>query len=227
MSPWLRARVVIDRVLAAVLLLLFGPAIVALAMLVRRHDGGPGLIAVPRVGRHGRLIRMWKLRSMDAESAGGRANGVSLSGENDDRITPIGRQLRAYYLDELPQLYNVVRGEMCLLGPRPEAPEYVDLADPDWCSVLECPPGIAGPTQLIVNEWERERITAFPFGTAYVDEVLPVKLAIDHWYVHRSTFRLDALVAATLVRRFMPGTGSYRLRKRVRLEVPEAARVAS
>ncbi len=227
MSRWLRVRIVLDRVLAALLLVPCGPVIAALAVLVRHRDGSPALIAVPRVGRHGREIRMWKLRSMRADAPGGTANGVSLTTDGDDRITPIGRRLRAHHADELPQLYNVMRGDMCLLGPRPEAPEFVDLSDPLWQSVLESPPGIAGPTQLIINDWERERITACPRGTAYVDEVLPVKLAIDQWYLRRSSPRLDARVAATLLRRFMPGSGSFRLDRQVRLAVPEAHRVRS
>lgn len=215
----------LDRVVAVVALVPLSPVLAVLALLVRRHDGGPALIAVPRTGRHGRPIRMWKLRSMRSLSPDGLAGGMPLTTEHDDRITPIGRRLRAYHLDEIPQLYNVVRGDMCLLGPRPEAPEFVDPSDPRWRSVLRSPPGIAGPTQLIVNDWERERITAAPDGAVYVEEVLPVKLAIDEWYVRRSSPRLDALVVVTLVRRFLPGSGSYTLRKRVRREVPEVSRV--
>lgn len=227
MSRWLRVRLVLDRVIAALLLIPCGPLIAALVVLVRRSDGPPALIAVPRVGRHGHQIRMWKLRSMRAESTGGRASGVALTREHDDRITPIGRRLRAHHLDELPQLYNVVRGQMGLLGPRPEAPEFVDLIDPRWRSVLESPPGIAGPTQLIIGDWERDRITACPLGTTYVDEVLPVKLAIDEWYVRRSSPLLDARVISTLVRRFLPGAGSCRLARQVHAAVPEANRVPS
>lgn len=225
MSQWLRVRLAIDRAVAALLLICLAPVMGMCAWLVRRYDGGPAMIAVPRVGRHGRLIRMWKLRSMRAESPDGMATGVALTAAQDSRITPIGRKLRACYLDELPQLYNVLRGEMSLLGPRPEAPEFVDLADPGWRAVLAVPPGIAGPTQLIVDDWERERITADPGGEAYVREVLPVKLAIDAWYISRSTPRLDVQVAVTLLRRFLPGARSDALERRVRSEVPEAARV--
>lgn len=225
MSRWLRLRLAADRAVAALLLILLAPVIGACAWLVHRHDGGPAIIAVPRVGRYGRPIRMWKLRSMRAESPDGMALGVALTAASDSRITPIGRKLRARYLDELPQLYNVVRGEMCLLGPRPEAPDFVDVTDPGWRAVLAVPPGIAGPTQLIVDDWERELITSDRGGTAYVREVLPVKLAIDGWYVGRSTPQLDALIVATLLRRFLPGSPSNTLERRVRAEVPEAARV--
>lgn len=222
MSGWLRARLVIDRFVAAVLLVLAAPLIGVLVIRVRIHDRGRALIAVPRIGRGGRTIRMWKLRSMRAESPDGRACGISLASADDDRITPIGRRMRAFSLDELPQLYNVVRGDMCLLGARPEAPEFVDPDDPRWQAVLSAPPGMAGPTQLIVNNWERERISAAPDGSAYLHEVLPVKLAIDEWYVSRCSPRLDALVVITLARRLMPGTESYTLKKLVSDEVPES-----
>lgn len=225
MSNWFRVRLVLDRALAAVLLVLFLPVIAVCVVLVRRHDGGPGLIAVPRLGRRGRIIKMWKLRSMRVDSPDGMASGLALTGEHDPRITPIGIKIRAYYLDELPQLYNVIRGEMCLLGPRPEAPEFVDLDDPLWQEVLAAPPGIAGPTQLIINDWERHRITEDPSGEAYLHEVLPVKLAIDGWYVRRSSPRLDALVAVTLARRLLPGTESYTLKKRVHAAVPQSNQV--
>jgi lipopolysaccharide/colanic/teichoic acid biosynthesis glycosyltransferase len=222
MSSWLRARMILDRVIAAILLVPLAPIIGVLAHLVRRHDGGPGVIQVPRVGRGGRTFGMWKLRSMRVENGDGMARGIRLTSEEDVRITPIGARLRAYYLDEMPQLINVVRGEMTLLGPRPEAPEFV-TDDPSWAAVLAVPPGIAGPTQLVVNDWEREVITEDPSGSAYVDAVVPVKVAIDAWYVGCSTPKLDALVVVTLLRRLMPGTGSYTLKRLVRREVVETA----
>jgi lipopolysaccharide/colanic/teichoic acid biosynthesis glycosyltransferase len=221
-SLWLRVRTLVDRLVASLLLLAVAPVILSLAVVVRRHDGGPAFVAVPRMGAGGRTFRMWKLRSMRAEQADGRARGVSLSGAVDERITPVGRRLRAYYLDELPQLLNVVRGEMSLLGPRPEAPEFVDLDDPAWQLVLTTPPGLAGPTQMVVNDWERELIDREPGGTAYVRAVVPVKLAIDHWYVQTATPVRDALIFVTLVRRFLPGTESTTLRSLVFRQVPDA-----
>jgi lipopolysaccharide/colanic/teichoic acid biosynthesis glycosyltransferase len=221
-SRFLAARLLADRVLAAVLVVLSAPVLAVLAVLVRRHDGGPALIAVPRVGRGGREIPMWKLRSMRAETADGRASGVALTRAGDDRITPIGRRLRSLHLDELPQLLNVVRGDMALLGPRPEAPEFVDPDDPTWRAVLAAPPGIAGPTQLVVGDWEVDVISAAPDGAAYCDEVLPVKLAIDRWYVEHATPVVDLLVVVGVLQR-VTGHRPAALVRRVRAEVPEAA----
>ncbi len=222
MSRYLRVRMVLDRLVAAVGLVVLSPVIGVLGWLVHRHDGGPAFITVERVGRHGRPMRMWKLRSMRAESADGRATGVSLTSAGDDRITPIGAKLRAGHLDELPQLFNVARGEMTLLGPRPEAPEYVDTTDDGWRAVLAAPPGIAGPTQLAVGDWERDIITAAPDGSAYERDVVPVKVAIDRWYVEQASPGIDALVVVGLARR-LAGRPVGALLERIRAGVPDAA----
>ena len=225
MSRWLRCRLIADRVLAAALSVVTAPVVAVLALLVRRHDGGSPLISVPRVGRGGEPFGMWKIRSMRAETADGRATGVALTSTNDDRVTPIGARMRSLHLDELPQLYNVVRGEMSLLGPRPEAPEFVDLADPAWQAVLAVPPGIAGPTQLIVGDWEKLEIDADPTGDAYQRTVVPVKLAIDRWYVRSSSPLLDLLVARSFIGHVLPHRDIAALRRRVSTEVPESSAV--
>ena len=221
MSPYLRVRIVVDRVVAAVVLVAVSPVVAVLGWLVHRHDGGPAFITVERVGRDGRPIRMWKLRSMRSETSDGRATGVSLTSAGDDRITPIGAKLRAGHLDELPQLFNVVKGEMSLLGPRPEAPEFVDPSDDGWRAVLAAPPGIAGPTQLAVGDWEREIITASPDGSAYERDVVPVKVAIDRWYVENASAAVDALVAIGLAQH-LAGRPARRLLERIRAAVPLA-----
>lgn len=221
-AGWLRARLVADRVIAAAAALLSAPLVAVLAILVRRHDGGAPLIQVPRVGRDGRTFGMWKLRSMRVDTRDGRAAGAVLTSTADDRITPIGARMRSLHLDELPQLLNVVRGEMCLLGPRPEAPEFVDLDDPSWQQVLSVPPGIAGPTQLVVGDWERAQIDLDEHGDAYRDVVVPVKLAIDAWYVRRATPAIDLLVLSSLLRHVLPGGEHPALLDRVAREVPPA-----
>lgn len=223
-SRWLRTRLVLDRLLAAVLVVLTSPIVAVLAVLVRRQDGGAPLIRVPRVGRGGRSFGMWKLRSMRVDTDDGRATGAALTTSDDDRITPIGARMRSLHLDELPQLVNVVRGEMCLLGPRPEAPDYVDMATDGWNQVLAVPPGIAGPTQLVVGDWERTQIDRDEQGDAYRRVVVPVKLAIDSWYVRDSSPGVDLLVLASLVRHVLPGTESPALLRRVGAAVPDAVR---
>jgi lipopolysaccharide/colanic/teichoic acid biosynthesis glycosyltransferase len=131
--------------------------------------------------------------------------------------------MRSLHLDELPQLYNVARGEMCLLGPRPEAPDFVDLHNPVWQQVLTAPPGIPGPTQLIVGDWERSEIDKDTTGDAYQRVVVPVKLAIDRWYIMNASLRLDLLVITSLLRHVLPGGESKRLQEVVGSSVPESS----
>lgn len=222
MSHWLRYRLVTDRLVAVVVLIVLSPVIVALAVAVRVGDRGRAFVAVPRIGKGGAEFGMWKLRSMRIEQGDGRAKGVSLTAAEDDRITPVGHWLRARYLDELPQLWNVVKGEMCLLSARPEAPEFVDLADPRWQAVLVAPPGMAGPTQLIVNDWEKQVITKDPSGASYTEVVVPVKLAIDGWYLRKASPRLDLMLIRSLLGRLAGGRRPERLVQVVREQVPES-----
>lgn len=220
MSAWLRIRTVADRVVAALLSVVSAPFVAVLAVLIRHSDGGVPLVRVPRSGRDGAVFGMWKLRSMRVDTVDGRAAGSGLTLAEDDRITPIGKRLRSLHLDEIPQLYNVARGEMSLLGPRPETPEYVDLDDPAWVEVLSTVPGIAGPTQLIVGDWERSLIE--DDGQAYRSTVLPVKLAIDAWYLQSATPVLDLQILAALAGQTL-GREPRSLRNRVFRDVPGVA----
>ena len=223
MSTWLSIRLIVDRILGAILAVLTAPLVGVLAVLVRRHDGDAPLITVPRVGVDGQTFGMWKIRSMRVDTADGHASGLALTSTNDQRITPIGARMRSLHLDELPQLYNVALGQMCLLGPRPEAPQFVDLENPVWRQVLTIPPGIAGPTQLIVGDWERSEIDKDNNGDAYQRVVVPVKLAIDRWYLMNASPRLDLLVLTSLIRHVLPGGESKRLQEVVAASVPESS----
>ena len=222
MSPWLRRRQALDRVAAAALGLIVSPLVAVLALLARRGSRGPGLVGLPRVGRGGVPFRIWKVRTMVAETADGAAAGAPLTAAADARVTRLGRRIRPARLDELPQLWNVVRGEMALLGPRPEAPSYVSGDDPRWGAVLKARPGIAGPTQLVVADWEA-RLIGTGEGDAYRERVLPVKLAIDRWYVQQATPRLDLAILTGLVQRLVLGRRRTALHDLVEAAVPEAA----
>lgn len=223
MSPWLRVRVRLDRLVALAALLVAGPVIALGAARVRGHDRGPGLIRVERVGRHGVPFGMWKIRTMRAERPDGTAGGVPLTGGDDQRVTPVGRRLRRWHLDELPQLLNVVAGQMALLGPRPEAPEFVDLTDPAWARVLQVPPGIAGATQLVVGDWERAVIAASPDGSGYRDRALPLKLDLDGWYVRHASPVVDVQIGVALLRHLAGRDRLGRLGRRLQGSVPALA----
>jgi lipopolysaccharide/colanic/teichoic acid biosynthesis glycosyltransferase len=225
MSTWLRVRAPLDRLVALAIAVPAAPIAMVLAWVIHRADKGPGLARVARMGRAGRPFAMWKLRTMTAASPSGRAGGAPITAAADDRITPLGRRLRAARLDELPQLVHVISGRMALLGPRPEAPALVQLHDPVWQAVLRARPAIAGPTQLLVADWEAEVLTERDPVRRYRDSVLPVKLAIDGWYVRRATPWIDLLVIVSLFQRLAGRRGPTAIERRVRRDVPEAAAI--
>jgi len=211
---------VVDRVAAAILGMLLAPLMVVLAAVVRRGSPGPGMLQLPRIGQHGRPFRLWKLRTMYAADPSGRARGNPITSAHDERITPAGRRLRESRMDEIPQLWNVLRGDMAILGPRPEVPEFVDCATEAWTGVLRARPGIAGPTQLLVADLEAELVGAA--DVRYREDVLPIKLAIDNWYVACASPRIDALVLLSLAGRIGFGRWPTRLFNEVCTAVPEA-----
>jgi hypothetical protein len=139
----------------------------------------------------------------------------------DPRVTSLGRRLRHYRLDELPQLANVVKGEMALLGPRPETPVYVDLDDPRWKAVLQARPGIAGPTQVLIHDFEAG--LAITDLKRYEAEMVPVKLAIDQWYLHHASPGVDLLVVIALAERFVLRRTTTHLHRRLEREIPEVS----
>lgn len=167
-----------DRALAFLLLIPAMPLIAIMILLVRATSSGPGIFSQVRVGLNGELFRIYKIRTMrsDAESRCGAVWATN----NDSRVTPLGRILRKSHLDELPQLINVVRGEMSLVGPRPERPEFVDVLArriPRYCDRLLVRPGITGLAQVILPpdcdlnsvrrklEYDREYIRAATLWT--------------------------------------------------------------
>jgi len=151
------------------------PLIGALAVLVKLDSKGPAFFTQTRVGRNGRPLRLYKLRSMvnDAPS-----KGAAVTSAGDPRVTRIGRLLRKTKLDELPQLLNVVRGEMSIVGPRPEAERYVRLYRPEWLRLLEVRPGITDLASLTFRHEEELLAAAADRERAYVEAVMPAKLSV-------------------------------------------------
>jgi lipopolysaccharide/colanic/teichoic acid biosynthesis glycosyltransferase len=125
-----------------------------------------------RVGRHGLLFTLYKLRTMRLHPG-----GLQVTASGDPRVTAVGRVLRAAKLDELPELFNVLRGDMSLVGPRPEVPRYVDLADPRWQAVLAARPGLTDPVTLRLRN-EEDLIAAIPGDRerCYREVIQPFKL---------------------------------------------------
>lgn len=195
-----RSRVpdIVQRILGAFALVLSAPLVGGLALIVKIDSTGPAFYRAIRVGEGGRAFECLKLRTM-AWLPGGDGPAITIDG--DGRITRLGRVLRRFRLDELPQLINVARGEMNLVGPRPEDPRYVDFADPLHRLVFMAKPGITGLAQLtFVDEARWLGDNPDDADRRYRESVLPQKLAIDARYLRDRSWRLDASILSQTVR---------------------------
>jgi lipopolysaccharide/colanic/teichoic acid biosynthesis glycosyltransferase len=206
----------IQRALAVVGLIVLGPLILALGLAVRLTSPGPAFHRATRV-RPGGTFTLYKLRSMLVDSA---STGPGVTARRDPRVTRLGRRLRRTKLDELPQLWNVVKGDMALVGPRPEDPRYVDLSDPLHARVFAARPGITGPTALAFRHEEvrlerasqarartagRVAPTTQDVETAYREDILREKLRHDSAYLtHRSAAYDVRVLLATVGLGAMP-----------------------
>lgn len=165
---------------AMIALLLLAPLFFLGSLLAKLQSKGPVFYKAKRVGKDETLFEMYKFRTMvvNADTLGG-----SLTTYRDTRITPIGRFLRWTKLDELPNLINVIKGEMSLIGPRPEAPNYVKCYTEIQKQVLQVKPGMTGPSQL-ANRDEEEKLKGQQDAEHYyITELMPKKLALDLHYV--------------------------------------------
>jgi len=189
---------IFDVVAAFLALVLLAPILLVLAAAVAVSSPGGAFFRQTRVGRHGQTFQLLKFRSM---RPGSEAGGQITVGERDPRITGIGHILRRTKLDELPQLINIVRGEMSVVGPRPEVPRYVALYTPEQRAVLSVRPGLSSLASIAyINESEVLGRSRDP-ERAYVEEVMPAKLALDLRYVRERSLALDMhIIAATLLR---------------------------
>ncbi|MBS1548068.1 MAG: sugar transferase [Bacteroidetes bacterium] len=191
-----------DIVFAAVLLVLLSPLLLVFALAVALTSPGGAFFRQVRVGRGGRAFKLVKFRSM---RPGSEATGQLTIGGRDPRITGVGYILRKTKLDELPQLWNVLIGDMSVVGPRPEVPKYVALYTEEQRHVLNVRPGITGMASLdYIDENELLARAADP-EQAYINEVMPAKLALDLRYVRERNFLLDLRIILATVGKVFGG----------------------
>lgn len=181
---------------AGLALAALSPVLGAIAAAIRLDSPGPILFRATRSGRGGRPFTMYKFRSMVVRPA---EHGPKITTHADRRITRVGQILRPTRLDELPNLWNVLRGDMSLVGPRPEDPHYVELYSDDDRAVLSARPGVTSLASLLYRDEER-LLVGDGWERVYVEQVMPAKLAIDRAYVERQSLWLDLkiLVATAL-----------------------------
>lgn len=184
----------VDFLIAAIGLLVLLPLLLLVALLIKLDSPGPVFFRQERVGLKGRNFRIFKFRSM---VHGAYKMGSRLTTKRDPRVTRVGQMLRWFKIDELPQLLNVLAGEMSLIGPRPEDPHFVRHYSPEQRAVLSVRPGMVGPSQIL----GRDELESYPEGLKdteayYVDHILPEKLGRDLEYVRRATFWGDMALLA-------------------------------
>lgn len=192
MTKW-----IFDRLAALLGLAMLWWLLALVAVAIRVRMPGPVLFRQKRVGRGGRLFTMVKFRTMTVNHGG---SSVSVAGES--RITPLGARLRRWKLDELPELWNVLRGDMSLVGPRPDVPGYADMLEGSDREMLRLRPGITGPASLKYRN-EEEMLAAVADPQRYNDEVIfPDKVRLNLLYLHDHTLMGDLrLIVATLTGR--------------------------
>lgn len=182
-------------------LLFLLPLLAGVALVILLDDGSPVLFSQTRVGRNGKLFRIWKFRTMRCGS-----HGSVITAAGDERVTRAGQRLRKFKLDELPQLFNVLTGDMSLVGPRPEVPEYVQTEAPIWETVLKVRPGITDPATLIYRHEERILGTSADPNAFYRESVLPAKLHLNRAYLRTRSFWRDLkLILLTVRYSLFPG----------------------
>ena len=178
-------------------LVMLSPLLAAAAGLVKLGSPGPAIYRGVRVGRNGQTFEILKLRTM---RSGADTGGPAVTVAADARITRVGRFLRRTKFDEVPQLVNVLRGEMSLVGPRPEHPDFVKLYSEDQRRVLSVRPGLTSPAALAYIK-EEEMLAGGDPVDQYVTTIMPQKLALDLDYVGTATFGGDLkIIGRTLAR---------------------------
>lgn len=193
-------KYIFDRVVALMGLLLLWPVFVVIALLILiKMPGGPVFFQQARVGRGGKLFTIYKFRTMRTSH-----DGTSVTVAGQSRITPLGAVLRRYKLDELPELWNVLVGDMSFVGPRPDVPGYADLLVGEDREILQLRPGITGPASMKYRN-EEELLARQEHPHRYNDDVLfPDKVRLNRYYLHHYSFAKDIqMIVCTVLGRQM------------------------
>jgi len=178
-------------------LILLSPLLLSVAAAIKLSDRGPAFFRQERVGQSGRPFRIWKFRTMVVNAE--RIGKPLTVGDRDPRLTPLGYWLRRYKLDELPQLLNIVRGEMSLVGPRPEVPRYVALYNQEQQAVLALKPGITDPASIKYRNESAILAHCEDPEETYLHQIMPDKIRINLAYAQQATRWSDLqVILATL-----------------------------
>lgn len=220
-------KIVFDKVVSLVGLIVLSPLLLIVALLIKWKMPGPILFCQQRVGRYGRIFTVYKFRTMtvkaEAAVASRNSEATSIASQEQSRITPLGEKLRRYKLDELPELWNVLKGDMSFVGPRPDVPGYADQLQGEDREVLLLRPGITGPASLkyrdeedileAVDEALQKGRGGLPMGITTVQEyndnvIYPDKVRLNRYYLHHYSFIKDIqMIVCTVLGKRMEYAG--------------------
>ena len=220
-------KIVFDKVVSLVGLIVLSPVLLIVALLIKWKMPGPILFCQQRVGRYGRIFTVYKFRTMtvkaEAAVASRNSEATSIASQEQSRITPLGEKLRRYKLDELPELWNVLKGDMSFVGPRPDVPGYADQLQGEDREVLLLRPGITGPASLkyrneedileAVDEALLKGRSGLPMGITTVQEyndnvIYPDKVRLNRYYLHHYSFIKDIkMIVCTVLGKRMEYAG--------------------
>jgi len=187
-----------DIAFSLLLLCMLCPLWISISIVVIADSKGGAFFRQTRVGKDGKNFRLWKFRTMRPMS---ESAGQLTVGANDMRITNAGKTLRKFKLDELPQLFNVLIGDMSLVGPRPEVPKYVAMYTPEQRRVLSIRPGITDHASLLYYEENELLAQSEDPEKTYITEIMPAKLALNLEYLNSNSFRGDIIIILRTVQR--------------------------
>ncbi len=191
-----------DLLFSSIGLLLLQPLFVATAIMIKVDSTGPIFFRQERIGKNFRRFMIYKFRTMVVNA---EKKGLRITSGGDRRVTKVGRMLRKFKIDELPQLFNVLKGDMSLVGPRPEVEEYVTLYEKDYREILKRRPGITDVSSIIFREEEAFLNNQVDPEGYYKKILLPEKIRLAKEYIEKSSFLYDLkLVLNTLHRIFYP-----------------------
>ena len=205
-------KVLFDKVVSLIGLIVLSPILVIVALLIKVKMPGPILFCQKRVGQHGKLFTVYKFRSMtvkhEASMASKDSEATSIASTEQSRITPLGEKLRRYKLDELPELWNVLKGDMSFVGPRPDVPGYADQLQGEERDILKLRPGITGPASLKYRN-EEELLASVENPAQYNDEVIfPDKVRLNLYYLKNYSFIKDIqMIVCTVLGKKMDYAG--------------------
>lgn len=216
-----------DKLISLIGLISLSPLLLIVALLIKWKMPGPILFCQQRVGRYGRIFTVYKFRTMtvkaEASVASRNSEASSIASQEQSRITPLGEKLRRYKLDELPELWNVLKGDMSFVGPRPDVPGYADQLQGEDREVLLLRPGITGPASLkyrneedileAVDEALQKGRSELPMGITTVQEyndnvIYPDKVRLNRYYLHHYSFIKDIqMIVCTVLGKRMEYAG--------------------